>query len=319
MIKTLAAALAVALAATAAQAQDAWPSQPIRLVAPFTPGSSSDVTARAVAQKISAALGQQVIVDNKPGANGGIGMQAVARAKPDGYTLVVGTVSSTIVPSIISRSVMFDLFKEFVPVATMANTPLLLTVTQDSSYRSVADVVAAAKAAPKTLTYGRSAGLYRIAMEAFNQQAGIDLLGIPYKGPAEATTELLAGRLSVTPDALGAAARMLHAKRIRALAVLGSARTEALPDVPTMVELGYKEFEFNGWLGVLAPAGTPPAIVQRLHREIAAAVQSPEVRAVYANLGLEPTVLSPQAYRDAMVKDLARYERIAQKAGIEKD
>lgn len=201
-------ALGLALAALAftAQAQDApYPNQPIKLIVPFTAGSSSDVTARAIAQKIGATLGQPVVVDNRPGANGGIGMQAVARSKPDGYTLAVGTVSTTVVPPLISKNVPYDLFKDFVPVATMANTPLLLTVVNDSPFNSVQDLVAAAKKAPKTLTYGNSAGLYRIAMEAFNHQAGVDLLGIPFKGPAQAATEVLAGRLSVNPDALGAA------------------------------------------------------------------------------------------------------------------
>lgn len=180
-----------------AQAQEPYPNQPIRFIVPFTPGSSSDVTARAIAQKISGPLGQPVTVDNRPGANGGIGMQAVARSKPDGYTLVVGTVSSTVVPHIISKNVPFDLFKDFVPVATMANTPLLMTVTYDSSIKNVADLVAAARKAPRTMTYGNSAGLYRIAMEAVNYHAGIDMLGVPFKGPAQAATELLAEE---TPD-----------------------------------------------------------------------------------------------------------------------
>jgi tripartite-type tricarboxylate transporter receptor subunit TctC len=310
---------ATTLACMGAHAQAPFPSQPIRLIAPFAPGSSSDVTARAIAQKISGPLGQQVLVENRPGANGGIAMQAVARSKPDGYTLAVGTVSSTVVPFIISKSVPFDLFKEFTPVATMANTPLLLTVAHDSPIGSVADLVAAAKKAPGTLTYGNSAGLYRIAMEAMNHQAGMDLLGIPFKGSAQAATEMLAGRLTVNPDALGAAGPMLQAKRMRALAVLGSARTPSLPDVPTLQELGYKGFAFNGWLGILAPVGTPQAVVDRLHKEIAEAAKSPEMQALYTRLGMEGTVLSPQAYAEEMKKDMAKYSAVAQQARIEKE
>lgn len=301
------------------RAEAPYPSQPIRLVVPFTPGSSSDVTARAIAQKISGPLGQPVLVDNRPGANGGIGMQSVARSKADGYTLVVGTVSSTVVPSIISKNVPFDLFKEFTPVATMANTPLLMTVVYDSPFQNVADLVSAARKAPRTMTYGNSAGLYRIVMEAFNSQAGIDLMGVPFKGPAQAATELLAGRLTVNPDALGAAGPMLQARRMRALAVLGSSRTPALPDVPTMQELGYKDFAFNGWLGILAPVGTPQAVIERLHKEIAEAVKSPDILALYTRLGMDPTVLPPQAYEDEMKKDIARYNAVAQRAGIEKE
>ncbi|MCM3563368.1 Bug family tripartite tricarboxylate transporter substrate binding protein [Hydrogenophaga intermedia] len=315
---TLIATLAVA--APFAHAQEAaYPTQPITMIVPFTPGSSSDVTARAIAQKLSSSMGQPVVVDNRPGAGGGIGMQAVARSKPDGYTLAVSTVSSTVVPPIIMKNVMVDLFKEFTPVATMANTPLLLTVHYDSPFKSVQDLIAAAKKAPKTLTYGNSAGLYRIAMEAFNHQASIDLLGVPFRGPAQAATEVLGGRLSVNPDALGAAGPMLQAKRMRALAVLGSNRTPALPDVPTMQELGFKDFAFNGWLGVLAPAGTPAAIVQRLHKEIEQAARTPDVQALYARLGMEGTVLSPKAYGEEMRKDFAKYSDIAKQAGIEKE
>lgn len=299
------------------QAQAPYPSQVIKLVVPFTPGSTSDVTARAIAQRISGPLGQQVIVDNRPGANGAIGMQTVARAKPDGYTLIVGSVSTTVVPAILTKNVQFDLFKDFVPVGTIANTPLVLTVTNNSPFKSVADVVAAAKKAPGTLNYGNSAGLYQLAMEAFNQQAGIDLLGIPFKGPADATTELLGGRLNVNPDALGSAGRLLASGTTRALAVLGGKRTQSLPDVPTMQELGYKDFDFNGWIGILAPAGTPQPIVQRLQQEIAKAVQSEEVRKVYAGLGMDAIALSPEAYRDTMMRDFAAYKRVARAAKIE--
>lgn len=305
-------------AATVAQAQTAWPSQPIKLIVPFTAGSTSDVTARAVAQKISGPLGQPVVVENRPGAAGGIGMQAVARSKADGYTLVVGSVSSTVVPSIVMKAPMFQLTRDFTPVGTIANTPLVLTVVQGSSITSVADLVSAAKKAPGTLTYGNSAGLYQIALEALNQRAGIDLLGVPFKGPADAATELLGGRLTVNPDSLGAAGNMLQAGRMQALAVLAAQRTPSLPSVPTMVELGYKDFVFNGWIGLLAPAGTPQPIVQRLHHEIAKAIESEEVRTLYRNLGLEAVALTPQAYASEMARDLAQYERIAREARIEK-
>lgn len=311
--------LAAALVGASVHAQGSYPVQTIRLVAPFAPGSSSDVTARAIAQKIAGPLGQPVVVENRPGANGGIAMQAVARSKADGYTLAVATVSSTVVPFIISKNVPFDLFKEFTPVATMANTPLLLTVPQESPIGSVADLVAAAKKAPNTLSYGNSAGLYRIAMEALNHQAGIDLLGVPFKGAGPAATEMLAGRITVNPDALGSAGPMLQSKRMRAVAVLGSTRTPSLPDVPTMQELGYKGFAFNGWLGILAPAGTPQAVIDRLHKEIAEAVKSPEIQALYARLGMEGTVLSPRAYGEEMKKDMAKYSAVAQQARIEKE
>lgn len=304
------------LAGTATAAD--YPNRPISLVVPFTPGASSDVTARAVAERLSQSLGQPVVIENKAGANGGIGMQHVARAEPDGYTLVVGTASSTIVPSIISKNVSFDLFKDFTPVATMANTPLLVTVAQDSEFQSVADIVAKAKANPGMLTYGNSAGLYQLAMEALNYYADIDIMGVPYRGPSLAATDLLAGRLSINPNALGSVMPMLQGERVRALAVLGTNRTPSLPDVPTMRELGYDSFEFNGWLGILAPTGTPQAIIDRLHEAVEQAVASPKLQELYAGLGLEPTVLSPAEYAQALRTDLERYQLVAKSAGIEK-
>jgi len=312
----------LALASPFAFAQSAAPSdyprQPIRLIVPFTVGSTSDITTRAVAQQISGPLGQPVIVENRPGANGGIGMQVVARAKPDGYTLVVGSVSSTVVPSVIQKNVPFDLLRDFTPVATIANTALVLTVPVDSPIHDVPQLVDTAKKAPNTLSYGNSAGLYQLAMESLKQQAGIDLLAVPYKGPAEAMNDLLAGRLTVNPDSLGSATHMIDAGRVRALAVMSRQRQSVLPEVPTLIELGYKDFEFNGWIGLLAPAGTPEPIIERLHREITQAVQSKEVRDLYRKLMLEPIALTPKQYRDAMASDLARYEQIARAAHIEK-
>lgn len=313
------AATALSVSTLAGYAQEAYPNKPIKFIVPFTPGSSTDVSARIIAQHIAKPLGQTVVVENRPGANGGIGMQTVARSAPDGYTFIVSSVSSSVMPSIITKNIPFELFKDFIPVTTMANTPLLITVASQSPYNTLADVIAAAKKSPGTLSYGNSAGLYRLAMEAFNHQAGIDLLGVPFKGPAEAATEMLGGRITVNPDALGAVMPMLQASRMRALAVLGSKRPDALPNVPTMQDLGFKDFEFNGWLGILAPAGTPMDIVNRIHSEVAKAVQTPEVLATYTRLGLEPTVLSPTAYLAEMKKDLARYQAVADRAGIKKE
>lgn len=321
MIKTRIGALMCAFTLAlpvGAHAQAAFPSQPIRLVVPFTPGTTTDITARAIAQRISGPLGQPVIVENRPGAAGQIGMQAVAAAKPDGHTLVVGSVSSTVMPSILYKSPPFNLLRDFTPVTTLANTSLVLTVSSESPFHSVADLVAAAKRSPRTLTYGNAAGLFQLAMEALNQDAGIDLLGVPYKGVSEATNDMLGGRLTVTPNSLGAATGMLQAGRTRALAVLSLQRDPSLPNVPTMVEEGYKDFVFDGLIGVLAPAGTPAAIVQRLQQEIARAVDSDEIREQFRKLYLDARALTPQDYVAALKRDLARYTRIAEEAKMEK-
>jgi tripartite-type tricarboxylate transporter receptor subunit TctC len=309
---------AASLLSVSARAEPAWPAQPIRMIVPFTPGSTSDLAARAVAQKIQEPLGQPVLVENRPGANGAIGMQAVAKAKPDGYTLVVGSISSTAVPAVILRNPPFDLFRDFAPVAVIAGTTLLLVAPKESPYDSVASLLAAARKAPGTLNYANSAGLFQLAMESLKIQAGVDLTAISYKGPSEATNDLLGGRVAVQPDSLGSATRLIQGGRTKPLVVLSGARTPLLPDVPTMQELGYRDFDFNGWIGVLAPAGTPDAIVERLHQEIAKAIASEDVRRVYAAAAIDPVALSPARYRELLRKETAKYQRIVEQARIEK-
>jgi tripartite-type tricarboxylate transporter receptor subunit TctC len=300
------------------QAQSTFPSRAITLIVPFTAGSTSDISARLVAQKIAGPLGQPVVVENRPGANGQLSMQAVARAAPDGHTLVVGSVSATVVPTVIQKSVPFDILKDFAPVSVIAGTTLVLLASKDAPYHSVAELVAAAKKAPGTMNYANSAGLYRVAMEALNLQAGIDLNPIAYKGPAEAANDLIGGRLSVAPDSLGSATRLIQTGRTKALAVLSGRRSPALPDVPTMQELGYKDFDFNGWISILAPAGTPPAILQRLHEEIAKAVASEDVRQQYLKVALDPVTMGPKEYRELLESEIAKYQRIGREARIEK-
>jgi tripartite-type tricarboxylate transporter receptor subunit TctC len=313
--------LAAALLATTvwtAHAQSDWPTQAIHLVVPFPPGSTSDISARAVATKISGPLGQPVVVDNRPGANGAIGMQAVAKAKPDGYTLIVGSISSTAVPAAIMKQPAFDLLKDFTPVSVIAGTTLLLMAPKDSPYDGVPGLVAAAKKAPGTMSYGNSAGLFQLAMESLKMQAGIDLVAVAYKGPSEASNDLVGGRLTVQPDSLGAATRLIQAGRTKPLAVLSGKRTSVLPQVPTMQELGYKDFDFNGWIGILAPAGTPDAIVQRLHREIEKAVASDDVKKAYATAAMDPVVMSPADYKALLARETVKYQHIVQEAHIEK-
>jgi tripartite-type tricarboxylate transporter receptor subunit TctC len=305
-----------ALAAAHASAESAWPSQPIRMIVPFTPGSTSDIAARAMAQKIQGPLGQPVIVENRPGANGAIGMQAVAKSRPDGYTLVVGSISSTAVPAVIMRSPPFDLFKEFTPVSVIAGTTLLLVAPKESPLDSIGALIAAAKKAPGTLNYANSAGLFQLAMESLKLQTGIDLAAISYKGPSEATNDLLGGRLTVQPDSLGSATRLIQGGRTKPLVILSGARTPLLPNVPTMQELGYKDFDFNGWIGVLAPAGTPNAIVERLHEAFANAIEAKDIRETYAAAAIDPVVMSPARYRELLVRETAKYQRIVEQAGI---
>ncbi|MDX6008214.1 Bug family tripartite tricarboxylate transporter substrate binding protein [Cupriavidus necator] len=311
-------ALAMSMACAGASAEPGYPTRPIRIIVPFTAGSTSDITARAVATRIAAPLGQPVIVENRPGANGVLGMQAAMRTNPDGYTLVLSSASSTMVPPALLRSPPFDPRKHFTPISLVAATPLLLVTRKDASINSVSDLIAQAKRAPGTVTYGSSAGLYQLAMESLNQRVGTDITPIPYKGPAEAQSDLIGGRLTVISDSLGPIMPHIRSGRVKPLAMLSAKRSDLLPDTPTMQELGYKDFEFTGWLGLLAPAGTPREIVSRLNAEIVKAVESGEVRRQFALLGIEAKSSTPEAYASLIGRDTARYVRIAELAGIEK-
>lgn len=304
--------------AAAATAQPAFPSRTITLVVPFTAGSTSDISARLVAQKIAGPLGQPVVVENRPGANGQIAMQAVARAAPDGHTLVVGSISSTVVPGALSKTPPFDILKDFAPVAVIAGTTLVLLAAKDAPYNTMAQLVAAAKKAPGTMTYANSAGLYRVAMEALNLQAGIDLTPVAYKGPPEAANDLVGGRLSVAPDSLGSATRLVQSGRTKALAVLSGRRSPSLPDVPTMLELGYKDFDYNGWISILAPAGTPQAVLQRLADEIVKAVASEDVQQQYRAAALDPVAMGSREYAELLAREVDKYQRVVREARIEK-
>ena len=312
------ASCAMLLLHCAAQADEApYPNRPIRMVVPFPPGSTSDLAARAIAQHIQMPLQQPVIVENRPGANGALGMNHVAKSRPDGYTIVVGSISSTAVPAVMLRKPSFDLARDFSPVGVIAGTPLLLVVSQDSPYKNLQELIQAAKSQPAALTYANSAGLFQLAMESLKMQAGINLSEIAYKGPAEATTDLLAGRITVQPDSLGSASKLIDGQRTRALAVLSSGQIPSLPGVPTMQELGYKDFDFNGWIGVLAPAGTPQPIIDRLYQSMAQAIQSPEIRKIYASTGMDPVSRPPGEYRELLEREMRKYEKIRQAAGIE--
>ncbi|OGA35832.1 MAG: hypothetical protein A3F75_07885 [Betaproteobacteria bacterium RIFCSPLOWO2_12_FULL_64_23] len=314
----IAATVFALFASMTAHAQQDYPNRPIRLIVPFTAGSTSDISARLIGQKISESLGQPVLVENRPGASGTIGMQAVAKSKPDGYTLAVGSVSSTVVPQVLMKTPPFELLRDFVPVALIASTALVLVVNKDSPANSVQDLVAEAKREPGKGTYGNSAGLYQLCMELFKLQAGIDLLAVGYKGPADAATDLIAGRLTVMPDSLGAATRNIQAGRTKALAVLSTNRSAALPGVPTMTELGYKDFDFNGWIGILAPAGTPDAIVQRLNLEINRAAALDEVKQKFTNMALDAVRSTPREYAETLARETAKYAKIVKDANIER-
>ncbi|ETF03758.1 LacI family transcriptional regulator [Advenella kashmirensis W13003] len=306
---------ALFLCSSCAWAAD-YPAKPINFVVPFTPGSTTDITARAIANAIAPVLGQPIVIENKPGASGTIGMQHVARSAPDGYTLVVTSASGTAVPPALFKSMPYDLLKDMTPVSLLASTPLLLVARHDSPINTVPALIELSKAQPEKMTYGDSAGLFRLAMEQFKQQAGVQLTGVPYKGPSAASIDLIGGRLTVMPDSMGAAMVNIQSGRIKPLAILSGKRIASLKQTPTMLELGYKGFDFNGWIGLLAPAGTPDEIIQKLNLAVAGAVKEDSIKKQFSSVGIEPVSSSSKEYGDLLRRDIDRYQKIADAAGI---
>ena len=304
--------------AATAFAQADFPSRPVRIIVPFAAGSTADITARAVGQVLARGLGQPVIVDNRPGAGGTLGMAAAARSPADGYTLVMATVATTAIAAATMKNPGFDIARDFAPVSLVANTTLILLVGQDAGVKSLPELLALGKRSPGQVTYGNVSTMYQLAMELLNRQAGTDFRAIPYRGPQEAAVDLLGGRLTLLPDTVSSALRSIESGKARPVAILSSRRSPVLPDVPTVQEQGFHDFAFDGWNGLLAPAGTPPAILQRLNQEVAKAIATEEIHAQFRKLSLVPTASTMQEYGEVITRDVARYAKLAEGAGIPK-
>jgi tripartite-type tricarboxylate transporter receptor subunit TctC len=299
-------------------AQESFPSRPITFVVPFPPGSTTDVAARAVAQKLTDRLGGPVVVDNRAGANGAIGIGYVARGKADGYTLVIGSAATHTVGAALAKGLPYDPIRDFAPVANFGVIAPLVTVHAESPANRLDDLVRMAKEAPGKLNYGVSSQSSRLLGELFKQATGTQLADIPYKGPAEVATDLLARRIDVSFEAPGAVLPHILAGKLKALATTGAARSGALPQVPTVAEAGRKALEFEGFVGVFAPAGTPTAVLDRLHDEIARAAATPEVAAQLARMGMEAQATSRAAFAARIARDAARFTAVARAAGLDK-
>jgi tripartite-type tricarboxylate transporter receptor subunit TctC len=282
------AALALTLGLGAAQAQ-AWPARPVTLVVPFPPGGTTDVLARALAERLGPALGQTVIVESKPGAGATLGADHVAKSKPDGYTLLVGAVHHTIASSVYKK-LPYDFQKDLVALTTIAMVPNVLAVSATHSAKSVADLVALAKAARPELSYGSNGNgtAQHLIGTQFQNQTGTTLLHIPYKGSGPLTTDLLGGQVTMSFDTITPVLPHIKAGKLRPLAVSTARRSSALPEVPTLAESGLAGFDIGTWFGVLAPAGTPREVTTRLSTEMIKIIQSPEFRKRMDEIGAEP-------------------------------
>jgi tripartite-type tricarboxylate transporter receptor subunit TctC len=315
---------AVALLASAAlhagsAIAQAYPSKPIRLMVPFPPGGSTDIVARIVAQKLSVQLGQPMVVENRGGAGGTIGTAVVAKAPADGYTLLVGTTSTHVVAPSVYAKLEYDPVKDFAPVSLMAVTPYLLVVNPAVQAKTVKELVELMRAQPGRLNYA-SAGIgstTHLAMEMLKFASGTFALHIPYNGNGPAGAAVIAGQVEILFGSLPAVLPHAKSGRVRALAVGTLTRSPSLPEVPTVAESGYPGFDASLWLAIMAPAGTPAPVIERLHKEVVAAVSAPDTRDLLDKAGAEVLTSTPGELA-AMIRDgVAKYARIVKVAGVQ--
>ncbi|MES2011551.1 tripartite tricarboxylate transporter substrate binding protein [Cupriavidus basilensis] len=307
---------AVLLGASVSALADTWPNKPIQLLIPYPPGGSADLLARPVAAKLQERLGQPVVLDYRPGAGGTIASQQLARAKPDGNTLIVVLAAHAINASLYPK-LPYDTRKDFAPVSLVANLPLILAGSPSLKARTVPELIAAAKAAPGQLTFA-SAGngnTGHLAGELFDSLAGVKMTHVPYKGSAQVVNAMLAGEVQLTFDSISTSMPHIRSGRLKALAVTSAKRATLAPDVPTLSEAGVPGFDINGWYAVLAPAGTPSAIVERLSKEIAAVLAQPELRANLASNGYEPVGSTPAALGAHIDAEITRWSKVVKDSG----
>ncbi len=317
MIKQLMAGVALALGASAAQAADAYPSKPVRIVVPFSPGGATDIMSRLVAERLSARLGQAVIVENRPGGGTMIASDYVARAEPDGYTLLMAASSLGIAPSLYAK-VNYDPIKDFAPVSQLASVVHVLEVHPSVPARNVGELIAYLKANPGKVSYGSvgAGSSTHLEAELFNSMAGVEMEHIPYKGSAPALTDLVAGRIQLMFDAWASSGPFVRDGRLRALAVTTTQPSAAVPDLPTVADSGLPGYSAMPWLGLVAPAGTPGPVIGELHQAIADIVQEPAVQAKFSELGLDIIGNDPQAFADFIKQDIATWAKVARDANI---
>jgi tripartite-type tricarboxylate transporter receptor subunit TctC len=304
----------------AAQAR-VFPWKQVTIVVPQATGGSSDALSRMLSDRLAAGLKQPVIVDNRPGAGGNIGMELVAKAPPDGHTLLMGYVGTHAVNPFVYRKLGFDIQKDFVPVASVATLPIAIVVSGASSLRSMKELAERARAAPEKLTFG-SAGngsIQHFLGELFDRSAGVRTTHITYKGAAAAMTDLIGGRIDLYYATLPSAIGHVRAGSLRALAVTSSARQEVIKDVPTIAEAGFPQLQLNAWFGLFAPTGTPPATLEKLRTEVNAALKSKEVAERIHDQGAEVFISTPEEFDALLKSDFQRFGKLAAELGLKLD
>ena len=296
----------------------AYPAKPIKLIIPYPPGGGTDITGRAMAQKLSELLGQSVVIENRPGATGMIGAASVAKSAPDGYTVLFGAASEMAINASLFKNMAYDPRTDFEPVSLLATFPLIFVAPAATS-RSLNDLIAAAKAKPDSISYGSigSGSPQHLAAELLSSMAKARFLHVPYKGSGPLVQDAVGGHIDMAVSSVPPAVPLVRSGKLRALAVTSTKRSEALPDVPTMAELGFADYAFETWVGVAVPKGTPKEIVDRLQSGLSTALASSDVQAALRDQGAVPAGSTPEQFRQFVRDEVAKSDRIVSAAGIQ--
>jgi tripartite-type tricarboxylate transporter receptor subunit TctC len=298
-----------------------WPAKPIKWIVPFAPGGTTDILARTIGEKLTVALGQPVIIENKPGAGGGVGADFTAKAPPDGYTIMGGTISTHAINASLYKSLPYDPVKDFVPITLIARVPNMLVINPDIPAKNVAELITLLKANPGKYSFASSGNgtSQHLSGELFKSIAGVDMQHIPYKGSPPALQDVVGGQVAMTFDNITTAWPLAKGGKLRALAVTTAKRSAIAPDVPTLSESGLTGYEVGSWQGVFAPAGTPAAIVKRLNAEIVKIINMPDVKEKLIGLGAEPVGNTSEEFAALVKTEVAKWAEVVKKSGAKVD
>jgi len=305
----------LALIVASAAAQE-WPAKPVRIIVPFTPGGVADNSARVVAEPLAVRLGQQVVVENRAGASGNIGTQAVAQAEPDGYTLLLGFDGTMVINPHVFARIPFDTLRDFAPVTKLGDATLILVAHPSAGVRDLKELLERAKSKPFPYGTSGTGGTPHLAGELLRQRTGAQLEHVPYKGGGQAVADVVGGQIPLVFTAIATAQQYVRTGRLVGLGVPSARRSDALPEVPTFQESGVAGFDVSSWVGIFAPARTPAAVIQKLQRELAAVLRAPFVKERYATLGIDPVGNASAEFSEQVRADLARWEKVVKAANV---
>jgi tripartite-type tricarboxylate transporter receptor subunit TctC len=320
LLRSAALVIALACFSTSASAQ-IYPSRVIRLVVPFAPGGSNDVIARIIGERLTEALGQSVVIDNRPGAGGVIGTDSVAKASPDGYTLMIGATSTLAANPSLYTKMSLDPTQDLTPITQIASGPFVLAVPSSLPARNVEELITLARAKPGELNYGSSGigSSLQLTAELFKTMAKVDIVHVPYKGLGPALTDLVTGRIQIIFSDMAGLLPFVQSGQLRALAVTSAKRSSVLPDLPTLAEAGVEGYQATSWYGVLGPKAVPADIVAKLNGELARIVHNPAMKVRFASLGIEPVTDTPQAFAAFIRSEMDKWRIVVTTAGIKVD